>query len=238
MVPIRAEVAWRLSLPASAGNALRALALAVAQLDDPACLGVLVRSVVLALVAYVLLMAGGIWGIQALLSQVHWPRFIAWMLGSAGALLLAFWLFLPTVMLIATLCVERIARAVDRRYYPGLPPPNPAALPAQVWDGLVLAWQILLLNVVAVVAALLLPGIGLILAVLVSGWAIGRGLFVAVAMRRMGRAAAQVLYRRRRLAVLLPGMVLAVAATVPGINLLVPIVGTAAMVHVLNTSLR
>ena len=71
-----------------------------------------------------------------------------------------------------------------------------------------------------------------------SGWAIGRGLFVAVAMRRMGRQAAQALYRRHRLSVLLPGVILAAAANVPGLNLIVPIVGTAAMVHVLNSSLR
>jgi CysZ protein len=59
-----------------------------------------------------------------------------------------------------------------------------------------------------------------------------------VAMRRMGRAEAQFLYRRHRIAVLLPGLALAAAATLPGVNLLVPIVGTAAMVHVLNTNLR
>ena len=53
-------------------------------------------------------------------------------------------------------------------------------------------------------------------------------------MRRMGRALAVDLYRRHRLAVLLPGALLALAATVPGLNLLVPVVGTAAMVHVLN----
>ncbi len=97
----------------------------------------------------------------------------------------------------------------------------------------------LLLNAVAVLLALLpIPGVGLVLAILVSGWAIGRGLFVAVAMRRMGRRQAQVLYRRHRLPVLVPGMLLAVAATVPGVNLLVPVVGTAAMVHVLNRRLR
>ncbi len=212
--------------------------LAVGQLDDPACVGVLVRSVGLALVAYLLLMAGSIWGIRALLAMVHWPGWIAAILGTIGVLLMAFWLFLPTVMVIATLYVERVARAVDRRHYPFLPPPSPAALPAQLWDGLALALQVLLLNAVSVLLALLVPGIGLGLAVVISGWAIGRGLFVAVAMRRMRRSDATLLYRQHRLAVLLPGLVLAAAATVPGLNLIVPLVGTAAMVHVLNVNLR
>ena len=217
---------------------MTALLLAIGQLDDPACLGVLVRSVVLALVAYVALLAGSIWGVHALLALVHLPAWVAAALGVLGVALAAFWLFLPTVIVIATLYLDRIAAAVDRRHYPLLPRPTPAALPVQLWDGLVLAAQVLLLNAAALLLALLpVPGLGLALAVLVSGWAIGRGLFVAVAMRRMGRGRAQALYRSRRIAVLLPGMLLAVAAGVPGLNLLVPLVGTAAMVHVLNRSL-
>jgi uncharacterized protein involved in cysteine biosynthesis len=99
----------------------------------------------------------------------------------------------------------------------------------------VLALRVLLFNAVALLLALLpVPGIGLALALLVSGWALGRGLFMAVAMRRMTRMAAQALYRRNRVAVLLPGLLLAAAASAPGLNLLVPLVGTATMVHVCN----
>ena len=214
---------------------MRALALAIGQLDDPTCFGVLVRSVGLALLAYVLLLAGSIWGVHALLASAAWPGWLAGVVGTLGVALAAFWLFLPTVMLIATLYMERICLAVDRRHYPFLPPPRPAPLTVQFWDGAVLAVQVLLLNGVALVLAFLpVPGVGLVLAILVSGWAIGRGLFVAVAMRRMGWGQAQALYRHNRWAVLLPGMALAVAATLPGVNLLVPVVGTAAMVHVLN----
>jgi uncharacterized protein involved in cysteine biosynthesis len=214
------------------------LLLAIGQLDDPACFGVLARSVGLALLAYLLLLAASIGGIHALLAAVHWPGWLAALLGTLGVVVLAVWLFLPTIMLIATLFIERIARAVDRRHYPWLPPPSPAALPLQLWDGLALALQVLVLNAVALMLALLpIPGVGFALALLVSGWAIGRGLFVAVAMRRMGRLAAVALYRRRRLAVLLPGLLLAAAASLPGLNLLVPIVGAATMVHVLNRSL-
>ncbi|WP_158744657.1 EI24 domain-containing protein [Acidisphaera sp. L21] len=218
---------------------MKALWLAVAQLDDPACLSVLIHSVLLSLVAYAILLGGSIWGVHEMLAAVHWPGWLAAIIGTLGVVLLAFWLFLPTVILIATLYMERIARAVDARHYPYFPSPEPAPLSVQLWDGLTLAVRVLLLNLVALALAFLpIPGIGLALAILVSGWAIGRGLFVAVAMRRMDRGPAQALYRSRRMAVLLPGMALAVAAMVPGLNLLVPIVGTAAMVHVLNRSPR
>ncbi len=217
---------------------MKALLLGIAQLDDPACLGVLVRSLVAALVAYLALLAVSIWGIHAVLATMNWPGWLAALLGTVGVMLGAFWLFLPTVMVIAALYMERVARAVDARHYPYLPPTTPAALPAQLWEAVALAGQILLLNAAALLLALLpIPGVGLALAIGVSGWAIGRGLFVAVAMRRMGRRQAQSLYRSRRWAVLLPGMLLAVAAGIPGVNLLVPVVGTAAMVHVLNRRL-
>jgi uncharacterized protein involved in cysteine biosynthesis len=44
------------------------------------------------------------------------------------------------------------------------------------------------------------------------------------------------LYRQRRQAVLFQGALLALAGYLPPLNLLVPIVGTAAMLHVLERS--
>jgi CysZ protein len=69
---------------------------------------------------------------------------------------------------------------------------------------------------------------------LVGGYAIGRGLFAAVAMRRMPRPAAAALYRGARVPVLAQGCMLALAGYVPALNLLIPVIGTAAMVHVLD----
>jgi CysZ protein len=79
-----------------------------------------------------------------------------------------------------------------------------------------------------------LPGVGLLLGWVVTGWAIGRGLFVGVAMRRMQRPAALDLYARRWLQTLVPGICLALASTLPPLNLLVPVIGIAAMVHVFH----
>ena len=217
---------------------MTALLLALGQLDDPAFFGVLWRSAGLALLSYVTLLAISVWGVHAALAFAAWPAWLAGLLAAVGIVVLAFWLFLPTVMLIAYLYSDRVALAVDSQHYPFLPPPSPAALPVQLWEGVALALQVLVLNGLALLLAFLpVPGIGLVLALLVSGWAIGRGLFVAVAMRRMGRGQAMALYADRRWAVLVPGMLLSVAALVPGLNLLVPIVGTAAMVHVLNRAI-
>jgi len=163
-----------------------------------------------------------------------WIGWVADALGSFGASLLALWLFLPVAVMIGTLYIERIARAVERRYYPMLPAAQGAPLASQLLDAANVGWRILLLNLLALVAALVLPGIGVVLAWLIGGYAIGRGLFVAIAMRRMPRPAAEAVYRRARGMVLVQGCALALAGYVPILNLLIPVVGTAAMVHVLD----
>ncbi len=91
----------------------------------------------------------------------------------------------------------------------------------------------LALQVATLIASVLLPGVGLVLGYAVTGWAIGRGLFVSVAMRRMSRPAALAAYRQRWAAAVVPGIVLALASSLPPLNLLVPVVGIAVMVHVL-----
>ncbi|HVZ07136.1 EI24 domain-containing protein [Rhodopila sp.] len=210
---------------------------ALAQLDDPVFLGVLVRCVAWSVVCFVALYAGAIATAHWLLNLHGWLAWMADLLGSIGAALLAFWLFLPVAAAIGTLYFDRIAFAVERRYYPWLPPPHAAPLLEQVWDGLAVALRVLAMNIVALVLALLIPGVGLVLGWMVAAYAIGRGLFVAVAMRRMPRESAESLYQARRWSVLLTGGVLALAAYVPLANLLIPVVGVAAMVHVLDAAM-
>jgi CysZ protein len=216
---------------------LSPLARALGQLDDPVFLGVLLRSLLLAAACFVALHVAAVWAVHRLLDLHGWLGWTADIVGGIGASLLALWLFLPVAAIIGALYIDRIARAVERRHYPALPPAQGAPIAAQVWDAVSIAARILLLNVLALLAALILPGAGLILAWIIGGYAIGRGLFAAVAMRRMPRHAAESLYRRARPVVLAQGCILALASYVPVLNLLIPVVGTAAMVHVLDRAL-
>ncbi|HEX3400257.1 MAG TPA: EI24 domain-containing protein [Acetobacteraceae bacterium] len=223
--------------PVEGAILLSPLARALAQLDDPIFLGVLLRSVAWSGVCFILLHIATIWGVHQLLDLHGWIGWAAEVLGGIGASLLALWLFLPLAVIIGTFYIDRIARAVERRYYPTLPPPRGASLAAQLWDAISIGLRILLLNLLALVLALVLPGVGLVLAWIIGGYAIGRGLFAAVAMRRMPRAAAEALYRRGRPVVLAQGCIIALAGYIPVLNLLIPVVGTAAMVHVLDQAM-
>ena len=211
---------------------------ALSQLDDPRFVQTVLQGVAWSLVCFSVLYAATVWSIHHLLGFHGWLAWSADFIGVIGSSLLAFWLFLPVAAGIATLYFDQVAIAVERRYYPNLGPPNRAPMMEQVWDGVAVAARVLALNVAALVLAVLLPGVGVFLAWGVAAYAIGRGLFVAVAMRRMPRFAAESVYRQHRGVILVQGAILAFSAFIPILNLLIPVIGTAAMVHVLDMSIQ
>ena len=215
---------------------LSPLSRALGQLDDRVFLGVLVRSVAWSAACFILLHVATIWAVHRLLDLHGWLGWAADLLGGIGASLLALWLFLPVAAAIGTLYIDRIAARGRAPLLPIPAPPRGASIAAQLWDAVSVGARILLLSLLGLILALIFPGIGLVLAWIIGGYAIGRGLFAAVAMRRMPRAAAEALYRRARPVVLAQGCILALAGYVPILNLLIPVIGTAAMVHVLDRS--
>ncbi len=204
---------------------------ALRQLDDPALLGVLAWSVLGAIAGFVLVGVAVWYGVHGVLG---WSGWLSGLLGGVGAAVLAHYLFLPVAGVVASLFVEPIAAAVERRYYPGLGQATPASLGAQVWDGLALGVRVLLLQLAALLLTPVLPGVAVVLAYAVAAWAIGRGLFVAVAMRHMDRRRALALYAARRGDVVVQGAIAVAASLVPLANLLVPVLAVVAMVHVLH----
>ncbi len=153
---------------------LQPLLRAVSQLNDSAFLGVVWRSLALSLLSFVGLLAGSVWLLERWVGQGGWLGWLAGLLGGLGVLLLAVWLFVPIALLIATFYVDRVAAAVERRFYPGLPRAAGAPLAEQGWDGAVLALQVLLLQIVTLVFSVLLPGVGLVLGYAVTGWPVRR----------------------------------------------------------------
>lgn len=206
---------------------------ALAQMDDRNFVTPVLHGVGWSALAFILL-AGGIgWGAGEYLSQPGWLSWLGPVLGVVVAGIGAMFLFLPLATAIAALFIDRVAASVEARFYPWLPEATPAPLGEQVIDGLALGLRVLGLQCVALVLAFLLPGVGLVLGWAISAWAVGRGLFVAVAMRRLDRRGALAAYRANRGAVLMQGALIAAAGLVPVVNLFAVVLGTAAMVHVL-----
>lgn len=211
------------------------LLLALRDLPDPAIRGTVIRGLLGAALVFAGLLAGAVWMVGWLAQGTGW---IAWLLEAASglaALLLAVWLFIPVSVAISALFVDRVADAIERRRYPGLPPARGASLLAQAGGALAIFAQAMLLNLLAL-PLLLVPGVGLVALWIVAAYVLGRELFEQVAARRMPQADAVRLRRQLRVPVFAVGGVLALMASVPLLNLLVPPLGTAAMVHVFHGS--
>jgi uncharacterized protein involved in cysteine biosynthesis len=134
--------------------------------------------------------------------------------------------------------VDGVAAAVERRHYPTLPPAAGAGTGAQLRSGLGHAARMAGLALLLLPLALLLPLVGAVALWAVAAIALGEGLFLGVAQRRMGVAEAEALRRARRGAIWSLGGVLALAGLVAPLGLLVPVLGTAAMVHLLHRDPR
>ncbi len=212
-----------------------AILLAFAQIGDPAFRRPLILGVLGAAMALGLLTWGAVAAAAWAAGGQGWLSWLAEIGGGVVALLLAWWLFLPVSAAIAAQLVEPVAAAVERRHYPFLPPAKGASVAAQVAFGLgfglkLLALQILLLPL------FFIPVLGFGLALLIAAYALGAGMVVQTAMLRMDTRTAKVAWRSRRWSGWLLGLVLAAMALVPLLNLLVPVIGTAAAVHLLQRS--
>ena len=105
---------------------------------------------------------------------------------------------------------------------------------AQVRFNLWFGFRMAILSLAALPLLLALPPLGAALLWLVSAFGLGHGLFEGVAQRRMGVVEARALRRRQEARVLGVGAVLAGISLIPIVNLIVPVLGTAAMTHLLH----
>jgi len=214
---------------------LASLVMPLDQLLDRGFRGPLVKGVLGAVLALGGLVALGDLAAVSLAGGTGWLAWAAGALGTVAGLFAALWLFVPFALAIAGLFLDETAAAVERRHYPALAPPRRgASLAAQGVFNVALALKVLVLNLVLLPVALLLPLLGGALLWAVATVSLGHGLFEGVAQRRMPVAEARALRRRRELSVLAVGAVLAGLALLPFVNLLVPVLGTAAMTHLLH----
>ena len=107
-----------------------------------------------------------------------------------------------------------------------------------LWTGLVFLFAVLLLNLVMLplyLVALFVVGAGAVLFYAINGWLTARLYYEQVALRRKTPAEVKA-WRKANAGVLwLTGIVIVFLGTIPVVNLIVPVLGVAAMVHVAHT---
>jgi len=151
-------------------------------------------------------------------------------LGGLAAIVLLVLLLPAFIGLIASFMLETICRAVEARHYPHLPEARSQSIMEAIWIGLRFAAVLVLLNLL-VLPLIFIPPLYFVVGWALNGYLLGREYFELVACRRLSPADTSALQRRQRFAIWLAGLIIAVIATIPLVNLLLPLFGTAFMLH-------
>ncbi len=218
---------------------LLALYRAVFALSTPPLRRIVALSLVLAVLTFALLWLA-VAGVLYNTALFDW-RPLNWLADAMGglAVLALSWLFFPAVVtLIMSLFLERVAAAVEALDYPGHSPPRRQPIREILGAMLRLTGLTLLLNLLALPAYLLLPGINLFLFLTLNGYLLGREYFEVVALRRLDAAATRAARNRFGLRVFLGGVVIATLFALPLVNLVAPVVATAFMLHLFEALYR
>jgi CysZ protein len=207
---------------------------AIGQLGDPRLRRPVVLGLLAAALVFALLVGFGVWLVGLAATGGGWLDRIVSALGGIASFGVAVLLFGPASLAVAGLLLDDVAAAVEARHYPFLAPATPASVGSQALAGLRLALRVLVISVLALPVVLLLPGIGTVVWLAVSAYALSREYFELAALRRMDAASARALRRRHRLRVWLAGLPAAALMLVPLANLLAPVLGAAAFTHVFH----
>lgn len=205
--------------------------LAFAQLFTAPFRRVLIRCLVLALV---LLIAGAylLDRVLALFVSTPYPWLdttiaVAAALGLVGA---AIFLVPPVTILVAGVFADDIAALVEARYYPADQPGRPLPVVQAGWLATKFFLVVLAVNLAALFL-LLLPEINLVAFFLANAYLLSREYFELAAMQFRGVDEAKAMRRENAGRIFVAGLLIAALVSVPILNLVTPLFGTALMVH-------
>ncbi|MDQ2064805.1 EI24 domain-containing protein [Xinfangfangia sp. CPCC 101601] len=186
-----------------------------------------------------------VWGLQSLTPEaINLPwigeiQSVHSILGWASLLVmlgLSIFLMVPVAGAFISLFTETVARAVEAKHYPMLPPAQGASFGASMIETVNLLGLLLLVNLLAFL--ILLPLTGPFYPVIfwaVNGLLLGREFFMSVAMRRLPKAEAAAMRKKNAARIWLAGTLMAVPLSVPVLNLLVPVLGVATFTHLFQS---
>ena len=218
---------------------IRAFELAVRQLGDPKLRVIVWQSLALSLVLQIAIGALAWWALQSFATfSWNWVNETIRWLGGGAVTVLALMLFPASFGIVISIFMEQIADIVEEKHYPQLGKARGIPIWTGIWTGVVFLLAVIAINLVMLpfyLVALFIAGLGAVLFYGVNGWLAGRVYYEQVALRRRDPADVKA-WRKANAGVLwLTGIVLVFLGTIPILNLIVPVLGVAAMVHVAQT---
>ncbi len=147
------------------------------------------------------------------------------------ALVLSSFLMFPVAILFIGFFLDEIADAVEARHYPHLPAPRRQGWGEMLTQSIQFTFVLIGANIIALIIYLLSTLLAPVIFWVVNGYLLGREYFEVVAMRRMDRREAKSLRQKHLFATWIAGALVAVPLSIPVLNILAPVIGVAAFVH-------
>ena len=154
----------------------------------------------------------------------------------AIALVLAIspFVMIPVAAAVSGLFLDQVAQAVEDRHYPHLPPARTVGILETLVDAGGFFVVFLLANLLALLLYLVFAPFAPVIFWGLNGYLLGREYFMIVAVRRMERQRALQIRSRHWTGIWAAGTLLAIPLSIPVVNLLVPILGTATFTHLFH----
>ena len=159
-----------------------------------------------------------------------WLDWVVDILGSLAAVVLLILLLPAFIGLIASLMLESICRAVEARHYPHLPEARSQSIMEAIFIGVRFAVILIVLNIL-VLPLIFIPPVYFVVGWALNGYLLGREFFELVACRRLSTPELRAMRRKHSMSTLMAGLVIAAISIIPIVNLILPLFGTAYMLH-------
>ncbi len=207
---------------------------AFGQLPDPRFRRVILLSLGLAVLLYgvTFVVVGWLFGELALMAASWWEAGSS-ILGGVAIVVVSVFLFPAIMSAFVGLFLDDVASAVEAEHYPLLSAPRTQGFLESLAGSLRFAGLALLVNLIAL-PLYFIPPVNAFAFLLVNGFLLGREYFELVALRRLSRPEVRALSRYYRRRLWWSGTVTALLLLIPFVNILAPLVGVAAMVHILH----
>jgi CysZ protein len=209
-----------------------AITMAIGQLGDPAFRSVMLKALALTVVIFFLLGVGATSAFSSYVPNFQWD----WVntaisaLTGLGFVVGGFFLFPLVISALIGLFLDDISDAVEEKHYPHDEKARDIPIMSSVWDAIKFLAVIIVCNIV-VLPLYFIPVINLFVYYILNGYLISREYFQMVAIRHHEIEDVTRLRKAKSAELFLMGVLVAFCLTIPIVNLITPIVATAAMVH-------
>jgi len=220
---------------------------ALGQMGDPRFRRVILLGIILAFALLVAAYAGMLafiqWsaGEEAILPLIGEVRWLDDLLSWSSLLVLtimSMFLMVPVASAITSMFLDDVARAVEDRHYPHLPPAKGTRFYDGLRDTINFLGILIGANLLAFLLYALMPPLSPFIFWGLNGFLLGREYFMLAAMRRIGRPAAKLLRKEYSGTVWLAGILMTVPLSIPFLNLLIPVLGAATFTHLFHALYR